>query len=210
MASTDLVTLARAKTFLDINDSSQDGKLAQLITEASEAIVKETEREFAPQAAGATRRFELRVSSHAHGLYVMDLSPYDARTITSVTLHPETTAPQLLTLDFHYIAEPVNKPSGVFTHLKFYPDVPLGTSTVAQRFGFAYVDVLGDWGWPAVPAVVQGVCIKVVAAWLRRDVGQFAPAQQDQGMAPVPAPGFDLPLFAKRALERYNRRPKVF
>lgn len=210
MGVQDLVTVAQVKTFLPSASSDSDAKIQALITSASDAIMREAEREFAPVTSSATRRFRILPEDFNDGYYVVDLSPpaSDLASVTSAMLHPETSAPVTLVSGTDYILEPNGKPEGVFTHLRLYPTTSIGTSAVFLRFGFAYLDITGAWGFPLVPTDVQDVCVKVVRTWMRPDVSVLTD-MSDVPNPPVPQ-AYDLPAFAKRALYRYKRRPNIF
>jgi hypothetical protein len=145
------------------------------------------------------------------GFYFLDLAPYDAQSISAASLHPESSSPVALVADTDFLMEPTEKREGVYTSAKFYPSTPVFSSFTASRWGFAYVDLTGTWGFPSVPQDVQDVCIKVVVSWMRRDLGVAAAmAASDLGAVVPPPAAYDLPAFAKRELAGYSRRPNIF
>src|SRR3990167_6358040 len=155
-------------------DTNRDALIATLITAASDAIMDETEREFAPAGASATRRFRVWPARIVDGSYYVDLTPpvSDLRAASLVKLHPEETSPTTLTADDDYILDPVGAPQGTYTAIRLSSWLGLN-STILQKFGFAYLDVTATWGFATVPTNVVQACVLTVTSWLRRDISQF-------------------------------------
>ncbi len=59
-------------------DTGQDALIATLITNASDAIMRFCDREFAPTSAGVTRTFEFPWEGE-----FVSLAPYDLRAVTA-------------------------------------------------------------------------------------------------------------------------------
>lgn len=158
----DLCTLADVREFLQEPASStdQDAIIGKLITRASRVILRWTGREFTPQTNAAARR----VLYHGGGM--LDLAPYEARTITSVVLDSDQPSPISLTAGTDYMLRPVPARDGVYSWL----ELPTYRADGLAR----EVTVTGDWGWPSVPEDVQDACIKTVGLWLKRDVSAFS------------------------------------
>lgn len=201
MAAQDLVTLSDVKTFLEVTDTDRDTLIAAAITRASEAIMGEVDREFAPATASATRRF--RVDS-----LQVNLAPYDLRSTTTVTLNPETTSPQTLTAGTDFELLPVGAPSGTYTSLRFSALLASLFSTTAFAFGHALVDISGAWGFSAVPPDVQQACLVTVGSWLRKDVTALITSGEldlGGGLAPVFPQTLAIPRDAKALLSPWYR-----
>src|SRR5262245_19922592 len=142
MAAQDLCTLADVRSSLELPsaDTSRDTLISTLITQASEMVMNEYDREFAPATASATRRF--RVDS-----YLLNLAPYDLRTVTTFTLNPESTSPQVLVTGTDYELLPVGAPSGTYTSVRFSALLTgLYASQTVFSMGHALCDISGAWG----------------------------------------------------------------
>lgn len=204
MAAQDLCTLADVRAALELPtaDTSRDSLISTLITQASEAIMADVGREFAPATGSATRRF--RVDG-----FKVDLEPYDLRTASTVTLHPESTSPITLTANTDYQLTPIGAPSGTFTSVKLSATlVSVASSTTPFNFGYALLDISGAWGFASVPEDVKRAAVLTVSSWLRRDVMAFALTSEielGRGLAPAVPAGFAIPSDARRLLEPYMR-----
>jgi hypothetical protein len=180
-------------------ETSQDSLAAAYISAASEAITTEFDREFAPATAAAVRTFQWTGG-------VLDLAPYDLRSVTLMRLNPEATSPTTLVAGTDYMLSPVGAPQGVYTSVRL--SGYLNTiSDVLNRFGFMQVEITGAWGFATVPKRVRQACVLTVQSWLRRDVG----ALQLLGGAMEPQPelarmvGAAIPSEARYLLATYRR-----
>jgi hypothetical protein len=207
MAAQDLTTLANVRSRLELPtaDTSRDSLIAALITSASDAIMREVEREFAPATASATRRRRVYPHKRVDGNLYVDLAPYDLRTVASMSLDPESSSPTTLTATTDYVLGPVEAPQAVYTHVLLRHSIS-PSSTLLQNFGFAYLDIAGAWGFASVPTDVAEACIETVKAWLRRDSVAFGLDLDDgSGLAPQ-APGtYSLPNSALKKLAPFRR-----
>src|SRR5262245_24409527 len=204
MAAQDLCSLADVRAALELPaaDTSRDTLISSLITAASVAIMAEVQREFAPVTASATRRFR------TEGL-VLSLAPYDLRTVTSLTVNPESSSPYTAVATQDYQLEPIGSPTGTFTSVQFsaYLTALTGGQTTFA-FGYTIVDINGAWGFASVPLDVNRATVVTVASWLRKDVtALIAAAEMDVGGGI--APGFpatmEIPNAAKRLLHPYYK-----
>lgn len=171
MADYDLTTKAAVKLRLQIGtaQTGQDDVIDALVSAASKAILAYTDREFAPADASETRVFPVRDC-------VVDLAPYDLRTVATMTLHPEAPGGgTVLTANSDYALWPLQSPTGTYTQVRLYDGLSLD-STFRERFGFARLQIAGAWGFAAVPADVAEACIMQVAAWFRGGVSVFSQA----------------------------------
>lgn len=163
--STDLVTVEDVRRFLQkqSTDTGQDPIIATLISRASKAIIRYTEREFAPAgSAGEARTFE-----YAGGSF-LSLSPYDLRAITRVRLDIDEASPTTLTSsDYRLYPNPASE--GVYTAIRLAPYLIHSSTRWQQRL----VEITGTWGFASVPEEVKHWTIVTVALWLRRDVATF-------------------------------------
>lgn len=208
MAAQDLTTLSAVRTRLELPaaETSRDTLISALITSASDAIMREVEREFAPVTSSATRRRRIYPTKRVQGSLYVDLAPYDLRTVSTMTLHPEESSPTVLTATTDYILGPPEAPQGVYTHVLLRNTLTL-TSTLLNRFGFAYLDVAGAWGFASVPSDVAEACIDTVAAWMRRDVAAFGidDLGDGRGLAPLRPGTYSLPNAALKKLAPFRR-----
>lgn len=202
MAAEDLCTLADVRLALELDaaDTSRDTLIQGLITDASLEIMAEVNREIAPKTV-ATRRFRVDLKRQLQGGAVLvSLSPYDLAAATSVTLNPETATPNVLAALTDYVLDPEPAKFGVYTALRLQKATVFSSPTVST-FGFAYLDVAGSWGFPAVPAAAKRACVLTVMSWLRRDISAFAFAPKDDGeLKPAVDPSYSLPPAARRKL----------
>lgn len=161
-----LVTLAQVRAHLqkETGDVAADTVLTDLASRASAACERWTSRTLASLGDTATvKRFAVT------GAWV-DLSPYDLRAATTVTLHPESASPVVLVADDDYALDPVGATTlGTYTAIRIADDATL-TSDYASRFGVALLDVNATWGPTVVPDDVQHACLLTVAAWYRRRI----------------------------------------
>ena len=195
---TSLVTLAQVRAHLqkEATDTTADALLTELVTRASAACERWTSRTLASLGASASiKRFPVA------GAYV-DLAPFDLRTATSVTLHPESTAPVVLVADDDYALDPVGATSlGTYTGLRLAVDQTL-SSDYSARFGYCLVDVNATWGPTSVPDDVQHACLLTVAAWYRRRIaGSGVVATFDEPSDTAE----NLPVDARSLLSPYRR-----
>lgn len=204
MAAQDLCSLAEVRAFLELPqaDTGRDALISSTITPISDAISRYCQREFVPTAS-ATRRFRLDV-----GLLKLDLAPYDLRTATTVSLHPETAAPVTLTPISNYQLHPITAPYSVYTAVRFAGNQPnLFQSDSARYFGYAQVDITGAWGFSAIPADVKQAAIIAVASAVRKDIpsldlADFSEPRQLQPDRPI---NYALPAASLRMLGPFRR-----
>src|SRR5262245_23155743 len=205
MAAQDLCTLSDVRQALELpsSDTSRDTLISSYITRASETIMNETDREFAPVTASATRRF--RVDG-----CLLSLAPYDLRTVATFTLNPESTSPQVLVAGTDYELLPVGSPSGTFTSVRFSGLLTsLYASQTVFSMGHALCDISGAWGFAAVPEDIKQAAILTTSSWLRRDVTALALAadavSEGRLLAPSIPSSFSIPRDAERLLDPFYR-----
>lgn len=194
----DLCTLANVKEALETVEVTRDALIATLITAASVAIMQDTGREFAPATASATRRVQVDG-------YVVSLEPYDLRTATTVTLHPESSSPLVLAAGVDYQLMPAVSADAVYQAIQLSAYHVL-TSDTALKFGHALLDIAGAWGFTAPPVDVTRACVETVRAWLRADVSEFAlESLIATGPSVLPRGVFPIPFKAWAFLAPYRR-----
>lgn len=210
----DLCALAdvRAQLELASSNTSRDTLINALIPHATALIQGDLEREFVSTTNGSTERtFPFSWSeANRKATVVVDLAPYDLQSATLVTLNPETSSPVTLVADTDYILEPRVQPEGVYTSVRLSRYL-VNVSQLALRFGEPRIAITGIWGFAAVPADVKITAAQVIASWMRRDIPNLGMNLGE--LEPVPptiGATFDLPLFAKRNLNRYRRSVGAF
>lgn len=195
----DLITSAEYKAAVGVTGTGADGRIAAAITAASALIIREYEREFVkPNDTVTTRRFRVDEG------YV-DLAPYDARTITAVVLHPESSAQTLASTA--YRPEPLEQLDGVYRAIALSPNLGLD-SAHALDFGYALVDVTGTWGFPAVPDGVKRGCIETVRSIVQADPGAWAAVAAEgaaRDFASQPVGTYAIPPAARPWLDPFRR-----
>lgn len=170
-----LVTLDQAKARLGVTDDDRDSTLESLIGEVSRTVMQATGREYAP-ATAATRTVSVQ-----DGSSVIDLYPYEARSVTAITLNAGATDEYAVPAGDWQLA-PVTSPDGVYDRI-----VLASGLSVASKFGEVPVSVVGTWGWASVPADVQGWVLELVEDRWKQDVAFYADA--DGFIADSPAGG---------------------
>ncbi|MEW6583477.1 MAG: hypothetical protein AB1416_12035 [Actinomycetota bacterium] len=209
MAALDLITVTEYKDAYNVSGTAKNGEIVAAITAASEAILAEVERELVkPGDTPATRRFELLPDRGERGTWVVDLTPYDARTITAATLHPESTAP--VTLDpSQWRLTPANPRHGVYTAVELAATVNPAGDTLT-RFGVCLVDLTGTWGFAEVPAAAKRACIETVRAWVRNDPQGWSHAVDDPRPEGAVIQGTrHIPMSALRLLDPLRRYTSI-
>lgn len=207
MAAGDLTTRADVQTFLESTDSSRNAAIDAAITNASAAITRYCAREFTPTAS-ATRTFSVQPRVAAPlGAYLVDLQPYDLRTITTAHLHYGT--PDQVTLaSADYLLRPENPTGTTYTDMLIRSSVPIASGQRYADFGSAELRIAGAWGFASVPTDVAYACILTVASWLRRDVPALEMGLDDPRMVLPDQPmGRRIPGAALALLGPYRRAP---
>lgn len=206
MAAGDLCTLSDVRLVLEYAaaDTSRDALISDRITAASQMIRSYTERQFTAESA-ATKRFQVYP-----GQLIIDLAPWDLRSVTTMLLHPESDTPSTLNVNEAYVLRPVQPRYGVYTHINLSNRLLLGGSTVYRWFGYAFLDITGNWGFSSVPQEVRDATIDCVVAWLRRDLssvsyGGMMDLDSTSTVGERPASGYTIPLSARQKLDPFRR-----
>lgn len=167
MAAQDLCSLSDVRAFLELPaaDTGRDALITSTITPISDAIARYCEREFVATASAA-RIFTLPV-----GERILSLAPYEVRTVTTMTLHPEETSPETLSANTDYQLLPMPTRFGTYYRVRFSADLTtLHDSDTAKYFGYSQVSITGAWGMASVPADVKQAAVIAVASAIRKDV----------------------------------------
>lgn len=199
MPAGDLCTVEDVRSFLQKQDadSEQDLILAALIGRASVAIMRYTEREFAPAGdPGVARKFELCDEWYDT---ILSLAPYDLQTATAVKLDTDLASAVTLTAE-EYRLMPRPARDGVYNRIRLRPQ----TASSSTWFGdIREVEITGTWGFPAVPEDVRHAAVVTVADWFRRDVAAFSTTfNLDTGALDVPQA---VPRSVLPVLDAYRR-----
>ena len=174
MAYPDLTTRKAVRAFLQkpSGDTAQDAMIDSLISRASTAIMRYTDREFVsnnPGSSGSPVARDFELESQRDGW--LDLAPYDAvaGSITQVQIDTDLTTPHTLSSQ-EWRAWPIPARDGVVTSLRVIPLYYGGF----HRFKHRRVTVTAQWGWPTIPADVEHAAIVTTSLWLRREVAAFS------------------------------------
>lgn len=195
-----LVELAEVRLAMGLPDSdrSLDARILEAIASASGMIGDEVQRDLFPIASATRRR-----SSRTH---VVDLAPFDLRTVSSVTLDPDGAATVLAAGDYMLAPAGGSDVLGTYTELLLDPALALDSLDGVQKFGEVVVEVAGAWGPAAIPRIAREACITTVRSWLRRDVASYAGYEDGEGGATVaPIGTYGLPPAARNQLRPLYR-----
>lgn len=185
----------------DAADTAQDALIETLIDSVSHHIMLYTNREFVPPGtAQVTRVFRY------NGGGVLDLAPYDARSVSQVRIDTDTTSPTTLSSD-QYRTAPVTCPDGVYTHLHLL-GVNVPVSTVEHYPMYRVVEVTGVWGFAAVPKNVE-LAANITIQYILRTTSQFMGDEFD-GTAGMAGARIAIPGAARDLLSPYRRRAVGF
>jgi hypothetical protein len=164
LAAYALVTLQEAKDRLGVTDDDRDARIVEFINEVSRTVLQVTGREYAPAASGS------RICKIKNGSSVVDLYPYEARSVTSVTIAAGTSNEYVVPTTDWQLA-PVVAADGVYDRIQLASGV-----TVSSQFFEVPVTVVGTWGWASVPADVKGWVLEMVEDRFKQDVAFYADA----------------------------------
>jgi len=220
VAAIDLCSLAEVRGFLAYRTgwTDRDPILADLITRASQTIIREVGREFAPASPDLTRTFPIDVNrTSPYGATrcdqwrntVVSLAPYDLRAVNTIRLHPESSSPTALAAG-DYQLKPVQSQFGTYRRVVLSRSLSL-YSDLAVNYGYAKLEIRGAWGFASVPDDVKQACIETVASWMERDVAGLALETEDGRAIPVATqPTFSIPVSARMKLRPFKEwRPFV-
>lgn len=181
----------------DATDTAQDALITTLITSVSEAIRVYANREFvAPSPATATRSFRY------NGGGVLDLAPYDVRSVTQVRVDTDTDNPTTLDSSEYRLA-PLPAHDGVYQQLHLR-SVRVGPTTTEQFPVYRVVEVAGTWGFAAVPSNVR-LAANITIQYVLRTTSQFMSDEFD-GTAGLAGARIVIPGAARDLLAPYRRR----
>lgn len=207
----DLCTLAEVKALLKIGSrTDQDTILQILITRASKAVCRWTDREFAPITLKQTRTFEWDWEGE-----LCSLAPYDVQQMTgtvgtrsvkvpaiyevAVDSDHAPTEPYVLSTE-EWRAWPQPPRDGTYLSIRLRPFAAvLGRVVWANR----QVLVTADWGFPEIPSDVAAAATFTVKHWLTVNAAALPRPDDDPNLMGVPKRG--IPLEAKELLEHYKR-----
>lgn len=205
----DLCTLGDVREMIEMptTDTSRDDLIRTLITSASQAIARYTDREFAPPSTAITRRFRIEYADQASPL--VDFQAFDLRAATTVTLNPESSSPTTLAATTDYVLEPQQSFTGTYKRIRLSPILPYLT-TFMVKYGYAQVDVVGDWGFASVPSDVKMACVRTVGSWMDRSLSAYGAQDLLLEDPRVVYPGavdssYGIPAGARNLLAPYRR-----
>lgn len=196
-ALTTLASFRQHAQISDPTDTEQDALIETLISSVSHAIIVYTNREFV--SAGSS---EIARSFRYDGRGVLDLAPYDARSVSQVCIDTDTDTPTTLTASQYRLA-PLPNVDGVYTHLHLR-GVRVPISTTENYPVYRVVEVTGLWGFATIPPNVK-LAANISIQYLLRTTSQFMSDEFD-GTAGLAGARMVLPGAARDLLSPYRRR----
>jgi hypothetical protein len=181
----------------DATDTAQDALIETLIDSVSHAIQIYTSREFVPPGSTAVAR-----SFRYNGGGVLELSPYDVRSVTQVRVDTDTDNPRTLASSEYRLA-PLPAPDGVYQQLHLRT-VRVGPTTTEQYPVYRVVEVTGVWGFAAVPKNVE-LAANITLQYVLRTTSQYMSDEFDQ-TAGLAGARVVIPGAARDLLAPYRRR----
>jgi hypothetical protein len=184
LATYALDSLDNVKAAIGVADDDRDDQLTLRINQWSQAILRETGREFVPAVPAdddddpVDRTVEYRV-----GHRQMWLMPYEVRSVTGITFNPGADDEKVLEVG-DWQLEPFTNPDGV------YDRVTLTLGAVYRNYCFDRVPctVTARWGWPAVPSEILTHLHDLVGDSFRRKQNVFVDAVGQYDGSPVSVP----------------------
>lgn len=164
-----LVTIVQARDRVGIVAADvRGGELERLVNEASRMVLTFTGREYAPTQppVGSVAADTVRTVAYRQGASYIDLYPFEARSVSAVTIGDGG-----LLDSASYTLEPIANRDGVYDRIVLH-----GWHGSLPRGRRVPVSVAGRWGWPAVPADVQGWVLEIIEDRWRNDSAFFADA----------------------------------
>jgi len=206
-SGTDLCAVSDVKAAMEqqVPSTTLDTLIQTYITAASRMIENRYMRDFAP-VASATYTFKVIG-------YMVDLTPHDLRTATTITLDPNGTPVVLASTQYRL------SPSGAESNLGTYTAVVLSRlqnlwSTSVTNYGYTELSILGAWGPAALNDDVRRACALTVASWISAKVSTGFQLDDltsgDATLRPDRFGGFAIPLGAHMILDQYSRPTASF
>lgn len=184
---------------------TRDELILAYIGDASVAIMREYEREFAPATTAALRTFPVDVSRVINHSITCDLAPYDLRSVSLARLNPETATPVTLVANTDYMLMPFSPATGVYTSIAFRNTLATFSQSL-YLFGFLQLEITGNWGFATVPTDVRRACVLTVQSWVRRDTASFNLGADDARVVqPDISTNYSIPFAARRLLKNFQR-----
>lgn len=168
MSAIDLTSLDAARKFLQLQttETELDEILEDTITRCSREIANEFEREFAPPVTADPRALQFK--PHPCGASrIVNLAPWDLRTVTSVIVDQGLATQQTLTTS-QYELTWHDRRTQTYLALELrdvLPDVNRRRRTLT---------ITGDWGLDKIPEDLELGCLLFVKTVMRLDVQAFA------------------------------------
>jgi hypothetical protein len=118
------------------------------------------------------------------GSRLINLHPYEARTVTAITIDPGGDN-ELALVSTDWMLDPITNPDGVWGQIL----LRAGVVVTSSSFDTIPVAVTGTWGWAAVPAEAIGWLHQLVEDRFNEDVAFYADADGSmQSAQPVTVP----------------------
>ena len=211
-----LCTVEQVKSRNNIanSDTDDEGQIVALIDVVEARFIDVYGREFAPFASATTRTFKVKDDT------IINLDPWDLRSATTVTLHPEAESALQTVLvagtDYTLLPVDTDHRTSTYTQLELADTFTVTGSDFNTNFGYSKLSILGEWGiWNDVndvDAVVNNAAIITVISLLEGSVQELAAygVEEATGLSPRLKRGWDIPFPAHQQMDRFLRHSEIF
>lgn len=196
-----LCSVDDVKGYLELTNTDSDDLIQASVSAVSSILPERYQREFVGPSGG-TRSFPVTGR-------LIDLAPYDLRSVGAVTLHPEETA-TVLAANSDYQLRPVGgyRMGGTYLHIRLSSRLELN-STLMREFGEAQLQVAGNWGCFSTGSVDESVkraAVITAASWVDRAVADYGMAGEDpRELRPDRFGSYAIPFAAHAILSPWSR-----
>jgi hypothetical protein len=182
----DYSSLATLKAELRITDTTDDTRIARIITAASRAVdglCNVPDNAF--NTLAGTRYFDVLAKFAVGNRYVIDIDPLLSATLVATDDNGAGTWPTTWTVNTDYTLLPIN------AGLDGYPYRQLRTvpSGKAMTVGAKMLKITGNWGYSATtPPVIEEATVLQAIRWFKRPDAPFGVAgTQEMGFVRISA-----------------------
>ena len=196
-----LCSVDDVKSYLELTNDDSDDLIQDSVTAVSSILPERYQREFVGPTGG-TRTFAVRER-------LVDLCPYDLRSVGAITLHPEETA-TVLTANSDYQLRPIGgaRLGGTYLHIRLSTRLQLN-STVFREFGEAHLQVAGNWGCFSATSIdpsVKRAAVITAATWHDRAIADYGMiGDNPRELRPDRFGSYAVPFAAHSILSAWSR-----
>jgi hypothetical protein len=193
-------TLDSLREYLELPNDDRDNLLADLLVRASAWITERCGRDFYrhPQVSGTETRLYNGTGSHIgpRGRSLIE----DIISVTSVRYAAFTGASYAALVSTDYYLEPATPRSGWPYEELVLSDV--GTLTAIYE-GYRTLEVVGAFGWSAVPEMIAMATLDLAREFYRQGPGGGGPVGVNQFGTPIFGGG--MPMSVREVIQLYGR-----